>query len=73
MDSDDPQVPEQRPQFHTLKQAARELGISYKQARALQRNGFFGNLARGGEHGHGHFLVPEVTLQRLRRGEQLPS
>lgn len=70
---DDDRATSQRRQFHTLRQAADELGLNYKRARVLARNGYFGALVRSGEAGLGPYLVPDATLQRLRNGEQVPT
>lgn len=65
-------VPESPPRgLYTLKQAAAELGISYKRARVLHSRGYFGTLARSGELGQGAYLVPAGVIQRLRNGEEV--
>lgn len=67
-------VPDSAPRpFHTLKQAAGELGMSYKRVRALAERGYFGDLVRSGEAGRGPYLVPDSTLRRLRNGERVAS
>lgn len=69
---DDPETSPRR-QFHTLSQVAKELGIGYKRARTLARNGYFGVLVRSGDAGLGPYLVPDAALQRLRNGEQVST
>lgn len=60
-------------QFHSLRQAADELGLGYKQAMTLAANGYFGTLTRSGKAGLGPYVIPDATLQKLRNGEQVSS
>lgn len=58
-------------QFHSLRQAADELGLPYKRVRALAANGFFGELIRSGPSQQGPYVIADATLQRLRNGEKV--